>query len=148
MLLNAIPTVTKAGRDLLTRDGLPFAQEGFFIWVAIASQYIKQSMDPARVLSNVLDGQPGNAEKALDKLYLDVMKSREIIGCTPDEINYMVGSILAAKTPLTRVGLDSLLGLCRNTIQMLQDGAQIRLTTSASLINALCPILLVGDDKI
>jgi hypothetical protein len=96
----------------------------------------------------VLEGQPGNAESALDKLYLDVMKSREIIGCTLDEISYVVGSILAAKTPLTRVGLDSLLGLRRNAIQTAQDGAQIRLTTSASLINALGPILLISDDKI
>ena len=121
---------------------------GLFIWVAVASQYIKQSADPARVLFDVLDGQPGNAENALDKLYLGVMESREIIGCTPDEIKYVVGSILAAKIPLTRVGLDAFLGLRRNAIKILQDGAQIRLTTSASLINALSPILLVSNNKI
>jgi len=119
-----------------------------FIWVTMASEYIKQSVDPRRVLANVLNDQPSKVERALDKLYLDVLKRREITDCMANEIKYILVSMLVAKIPLTGVGLDLLLGLSMNNKQTLQDGAQIQLSTCLSLINALSPILLISGNKI
>jgi hypothetical protein len=59
-----------------------------------------------------------------------------------------LGSILVAKTPLTHTGLNSLLGLGKNVVHTLEDGSQIGLTSSASLIHALGSILRVDDKGI
>ena len=83
-------------------------------------------------MANVLDCEPGKAESALDKLYIDVLESRGIMDCSTDKLKY----VLVAKIPLTGMGLDPLLGLSINTERTPQDGAQIQLTTCMSVINA------------
>lgn len=95
---------------LTTRAG------GLFIWVKVTSDYIASSADPRGALRDILTGQSGSAEEELDKLYLCVLEGRKITRCSDDE-KYVLGSILVAKVPLTKGGLDLLLGLDRNVSQ-------------------------------
>jgi len=124
---------------LTTRAG------GLFIWVKVASDFMESSADPRGVLRDILAGQSGSAEEELDKLYLRVLEGRKIKHCSDDEMKHVLGSILVAKVPLTKGGLDSLLGLDGNMSQDTRDVSRIRLTTCASLIDALGPILLVSS---
>lgn len=123
--------------------------DGLFIWVTVASEYIKASVNPDQALDDVLRGQAADAqpgpEAPLDILYLGILQRTPALLYSIDATKYVLGSILVAKTPLTRTGLDSLLGLGRNVVQTLQDGCRIRLTSSASLIHALGSILRVDD---
>jgi len=122
---------------------------GLFIWVTVASTYIKDSVDPDQALDAVLGGQTSGVERgpeaALDDLYRGILERTDALHNSTDATKYVVGSILVAKTPLTRMGIDSLLGLGKNVVRSLGDGSQIRLTSSAPLIKALGSILRVDD---
>ncbi|KIM86175.1 hypothetical protein PILCRDRAFT_5220 [Piloderma croceum F 1598] len=126
--------------------------DGLFIWITVASEYIKASLNPDQALDDVLSGQAADAqpgpEAPLDKLYLGILQRTPALLYYIDATKYVLGSILVAKTPLTQTGLDSLLGLGRNVVQTLQDGGRIRLTSSASMIHALGSILRVDDKGI
>ncbi|KIM74793.1 hypothetical protein PILCRDRAFT_693732 [Piloderma croceum F 1598] len=123
--------------------------DGLFIWVTVASEYIKASSDPDGALNDVLHGPATNAQQGpeapLDMLYLGILQRTPTLLYSIDTTKYIVGAILVAKTPLTRVGLDSLLGLGKNIVQTLRDGSKIQLASSAPLINALGSILRVDD---
>jgi hypothetical protein len=118
---------------------------GLFIWIRVASDYMESSADPRGVLRDLLDGQCGTAEEELDKLYLCILEGRKIKHCSDDEMKHVLGSILVTKVPLTKASLDSLLGLDENVSQDTRDVSRVRLTTCASLIDALGPILLVNS---
>jgi hypothetical protein len=122
---------------------------GLFIWVTVASTYIKDSVDPDQALNAVLGGQTSGAqpgpEAALDDLYLGIMRRTQALHHSTDATKYVVGSILVAKIPLTLKGLDSLLGLGRNVQRTLRDGSRIQLTSSAPLIAALASILQIDN---
>ena len=116
-----------------------------FIWVKVASDYLESSADPRGALRDLLAGRSGSAEEELDKLYLRILGNRKIKHCSDDEMKYVLGSILVTKVPLTKGGLDSLLGLHGNVNQDTRDVSRIRLTTCASLVDTLGPILLVSS---
>jgi hypothetical protein len=123
--------------------------DGLFIWVTVASEYIKASSDPDGALNDVLHGQATNAQQGpeapLDMLYLGILQRTPTLLYSIDTTKYVVGAILVAKTPLTRAGLDSLLRLGKNVVQTLRDGSKMQVASSASLINALGSILRVDD---
>jgi hypothetical protein len=131
------------------KNSLGSRAEGLFIWVTVASEHIKASLDPNEALDNVLRGRATNAqqgpEAALDVLYLGILQRTSALLSSIEATKYILGSILVARTPLTATALDSLLGLGRNMVQTLQDGSRIRLTSSTSLIHALGSILRVDD---
>ena len=125
--------------------------DGLFIWVKVASEYIKASLDPNQALDDVLHGQATIAqgpEAPLDSLYLKILQRTSVLLSSIEATRYVLGSILVTKTPLTQTGLDSLLGLGKNVVQTLQDGSRIRLTSSASLIDALGSIMRVDNKGI
>lgn len=123
--------------------------DGLFIWAAVASTYIRDSLDPKVALNEILSG-PGSkhgtqgAEAVMDKLYLDILQRTSVLSRWADATKYVVGSILVMKTPLKGTAFDLLLGLHAGLVQKplaLQDGSLIELTTSASLVTALGSLL-------
>ena len=114
--------------------------ERLFIWITVASRYIRENLDPVQALDDVLNGKTINAdgegpEAILDELYLGILNRVSALRHSINATTYVVGSILVAKYPLTCKALDSLLGFGKNTLQnpiKLQDGSQIKLTLSAS----------------
>jgi hypothetical protein len=121
-----------------------------FIWIAVASRYIKGSLDPDCALDDVLRGEvdDGRREATLDNLYLGILQRTTSLVNSVNETMYVLGSIVIAEYPFTCTGLDSLLGLGENTLRnpvKLEGGSQIRLTSSAPLINALGSILKVNE---
>ena len=133
-------------------ESLGSRADGLFIWVTVAYEYIEASVNPDQALDDVLRGQAADTqpgpEAPLDILYLGILQRTPALLSSIDTTKYVLGSILVAKTPLTQTGLNLLLGLGRNVVQTLQDGCQIRLTSSASLIHALGSILWVDDKGI
>jgi hypothetical protein len=131
------------------KEWLSARADGLFIWVTVASTYIKDSIDPDQALDDVLGRQTSGAQRgpeaALDDLYLGILQRTDALHKSTDATKYVVGLILVAKAPLTRVGLDSLLGLRRNVVRTLGDGSRIQLTSSAPLIRALGSILRIDD---
>jgi hypothetical protein len=122
---------------------------GLFIWAAVACNYIKDG-DPQVRLQHVLSSDCSRrerAEVALDKLYLGILHDccEKIL---PNDFKYIVGFILFAKTPLSKRGLNSFLGLGDHLIgqpMVLLDGSEVELTSSTSIINPLTSILQVGE---
>jgi hypothetical protein len=137
---------------LSLKERLSTRADGLFIWVTVASTYIKDSLDPDQALDAALGRQTETSdarqgpEAALDDLYIGILRRTNALHNLPDgTFKYVVGSILVAKTPLTRMGLDSLLGLGKNVERTRRDGSKIRLTSSASLIKALGSICRVDE---
>jgi hypothetical protein len=148
-VIDSNPHLEATWPGIESKSNLGSRADGLFIWVTVASEYIKASPDPDGALNDVLHGQATNAQQGpeapLDMLYLGILQRTPTLLYSIDTTKYMVGAILVAKTPLTRVGLDSLLGLGKNMVQILQDGSKIQLVSSAPLIHALGSILRVDD---
>ncbi|KAF9467973.1 hypothetical protein BDZ94DRAFT_921432 [Collybia nuda] len=94
---------------------------GLFIWAAVACDYIKRSLDPDVSLRHLLavgelNSHKPRAESKLDQLYIDLLRRAMADYPLPETtaiFQYVVGSVIAMKTPLTRTALDKLLGLGR-----------------------------------
>lgn len=126
---------------------------GLFIWVTVACDYIRHSLDPDVSLRRLLSVSESNAhrpqaESKLDQLYLDILH-RYSADYPPAEattiFQYVIGSMIAAKTPMARTTLDSLLGLNREGAEILYDGCYIELTTTETVIASLGSIIRRDD---
>jgi NACHT domain len=122
--------------------------DGLFIWASEACAFLERTHDPDVELDKLLSVSPGGAkaEENLDLLYLDVIRrSRpEDEGIPTNNWDYVIGSLVALKTPLTYRDLDSLLNLSaelRQRAMTLIDGRQIQLTTCYRILSSLRPIL-------
>jgi hypothetical protein len=148
-VINSHPHLETTWPGIEGKKNLGSRADGLFIWVTVASEYIKASPDPDRALNDVLRGKATNAQRgpeaSLDILYLGILQHTPMLLYSIEATKYVVGAILVAKTPLTQIGLDSLLGLGKNVVRPLRDGSQVELTSSASLINALGSIFRVDD---
>jgi hypothetical protein len=103
--------------------------------------------------------EPGNAataEKQLDSIYTTVLENAYSVQSSNalEEHRYIVGSIIAAKDPLSLAALDGLLGLNEGTLQfpvMFQDNTMIQLMSSKPLLSCLGSILfwnsLMGNGR-
>ena len=132
------------------KERLSARADRLLIWVALAYTYIKKSIYTDQALDALLYGRASNTQRgpetALDGLYLGILGRTKVLHDSTDATKYVVGSILVAKIPLTRPGLDSLLGLSQCVTRALGDGSEVRLTSSAPLISALGSILRVDDE--
>jgi hypothetical protein len=88
--------------------------EGLFIWVSTMSEYLSsdRTYDPTSKLRSLLSNASGKGlppETKMDKLYADILNS---CNWSDEEFAEMyrlvMGSIMAAKTPLTATGIQSL----------------------------------------
>jgi hypothetical protein len=148
-VVDSHPHLETTWPGLECKRNLSSRADGLFIWVTVASEYIKASSDPDGALDDVLRGKATDTQRGpeapLDILYLGILQRTPTLLYSIDTTKYVVGAILVAKTPLTRVGLDSLLGLGKDVVQTLRDGSKMQVASSASLINALGSILRVDD---
>jgi hypothetical protein len=128
--------------------------DGLFIWASVACAFLQSgSGDPDIQLDRLL-GAPEErvvAEGKLDQLFSDVLNCSLPAPGSIEANNwhYVVGSIVALKTPLTYRAMDSLLGLSakhRGGEGSPVDNYQIKLTTSYYIISSLRPILWIDSE--
>jgi hypothetical protein len=122
--------------------------DGLFIWADVACTFVENG-DPVVQLEELFNNKKRvPAEGNLDHLFLNVIKC-SLHADQPIQLNnwhYIVDSIVALKIPLTKNGMDSLLGLSiEHPGKTLLDGCQIKLTTSSIIISALKPILRIDS---
>jgi hypothetical protein len=125
--------------------------DGLFIWASVACAFLESGGDDPdieldKLVSTSREGV--KAEEKLDLLYLDVLcRSRpEDEGIRANNWHYVIGSLVALKTPLTYRDMDSLLNLSaelRQRVTTLIDGRQIQLTTCNRILSSLRPILRI-----
>jgi hypothetical protein len=126
--------------------------DGLFIWASVACAFLESCGDDPDVQLDKLvstSREGVKAEENLDILYADVLhRSRPEDGGIPmNNWDYVVGSLVALKIPLTYRDLNSLLNLSaelRRQPMTLIDGRQIQLTTCYRIISSLRPILRIG----
>ena len=123
--------------------------DGLFIWADVACTFIESGDDPDVQLDELFnDEERVTAEAKLDQLFVGVIGHSLNIGqdIRVNNWHYVVDTIVALKTPLTKSGMDSLLGLSMgHSSKTLLDGRQIKLTTSSIIISSLRPILRVDS---
>jgi hypothetical protein len=125
--------------------------DGLFIWASVACAFLESGGDDPDVkLAHLLGSSRVGvkAEAKLDLLYWDVLRADlpEDGGIPANNWHYVVGSLVALKTPLTCGDMDSLLNLSPKLLQQtmtLIDGHQIQLTTCYHIISSLRPILRI-----
>lgn len=104
-IIDAHPHLETTWPGIEGKRNLGICADGLFIWVTVASEYIKASPDPDGALNDVLHGQATNAqqgpETSLDMLYLRILQCMPTLLYLIDMTKYVVGAILVAKTPLT-----------------------------------------------
>ncbi|EGN96881.1 hypothetical protein SERLA73DRAFT_75730 [Serpula lacrymans var. lacrymans S7.3] len=113
--------------------------------------------DPIVGLDDMLSGErwfPGKPENTTDRLYLDILRRKLNDLPAAEGLNYfqyIMGSVVVAKTPLTCAQLDSLLGLCPATAKdplKLPDGSVIKISTSSGLVSSLSSMLRAEGDTV
>jgi hypothetical protein len=128
---------------------------GLFIWASISCKFISEDDDAEVQLSTLLEHSDtsGTSLEKLDRLYLQILLqaygTRNAASC--DTLRYVVGSIVMAKDPLSREGLDKLLGLGRHLLQhpiSLPNDVSIKLTSSEKIVSSLRSILRLDSGPI
>jgi hypothetical protein len=128
--------------------------DGLFIWASVACKFLQTGGgDPDILLDDLLTSphERVTAEAKLDHLFLDVLQHSLPVpeGIQKNNWHYIVGSIVALKTPLTYRDLNSLLGLSdksQTQTMSLLDGSLVKLKTSFYIISSLRPILRIDPD--
>jgi hypothetical protein len=128
--------------------------DGLFIWASVACAFLERRGDDpdVRLAKLVNASREGlKAEEKLDLLYLDVLRrSRpDDEGIPTSNWHYVVGSLVALKTPLSYRDMDTLLNLSaelRQRAMTLIDDRQIQLTTCYYTISSLRPILRIDAE--
>jgi hypothetical protein len=124
--------------------------DGLFIWADVACTFVESGYDPDVQLDELLnDDERAPAEAKLDQLFIGVISHSLKVdqAIWVNSWHYVVDAIVALKTPLTNVGLDSLLGLSvKQPQKTLIDGRQIKLSTSSTIISSLRPLLRIDSD--
>ncbi|ESK89390.1 hypothetical protein Moror_16233 [Moniliophthora roreri MCA 2997] len=139
------PSLPPGWPEYAARMELAARAHGLFQWAAVVCRYI-QSFDPEERLDEILAQAPadrGEAESALDKLYLDILQ-RVCVNIPTSAFQYVFGTILLLRVPFTRLGLDMFLGLGKNN----QNGhlPPVKLSSSESIIISLGSLLRVEHD--
>ena len=133
-----------------TESELARRADSLFIWASVATAYLESSgcHDPSVQLKTLLDTSNDilTAESKLHRLFMHVfLNSLPTEGSPANSWRYVVGSIVALKTPLTCRDMDSLLGLPSGQAILL-DGRQINLNSSYGTVQSLRPILRIDAD--
>jgi ATPase family associated with various cellular activities (AAA) len=125
--------------------------DGLFIWASVACAFLESGgNDPDVELDKLVSAsrEGVKAEEKLDVLYQDVLcRSRpKGEGIPANNWDYVIGSLVALKTPLTYRDMDTLLNLSgelRRRAMTIIDGRQIQLTTCHHILSSLRPILRI-----
>ncbi|KAK7033585.1 hypothetical protein VNI00_012822 [Paramarasmius palmivorus] len=139
------PSLPPGWPEYAARMELAARAHGLFQWAAVVCRYI-QSFDPEERLDEILAQEPAEraeAESALDKLYLDILR-RVCVNIPTPAFRYVFGTILLLRAPFTRLGLDMFLGLGKSN-----RGAYpppVKLSSSESIIISLGSLLRVEHD--
>jgi len=111
--------------------------EGLMIWVVAICQYLKGGLNPQKDLEELLDksimDDNSDAEEQMDRLYLTILeKCRWRDRRFTESYNGTMGTILAAKVPLTASAIEALHG---GTFEV------------KAIVRFLKPLLLASDDS-
>jgi hypothetical protein len=111
---------------------------GLFIWAAVACKFIEKGFNPDSQMKQVLHPSGPQQLTALDDLYMKVLEQsiQAKDGLDMRDWQWVVGTLVALRKPLTVVEMDVLLGLPTDSLD-----------TTGDFVDSLLPLLKVDAEQ-